>query len=1097
MKVYILIIFLSIFSLTSVFGQCSEDIYLKTQLEIDNFSQDYGCTEIEGDLVIGSSLGLPNNANVSNLEGLQDVVKIEGSLVINQTPNLSSLAGLENLLYVGESLNLNDTGVIDLEGIKNLNHIGLDIQLKYNYQLIDISTFENITSVNGGFTLYLNYNLENLQALKNLNNISGTLAIEGIGKLQNLDGLENLKSLRRLKLRDNRGLKNLLALSNLTELVALDIQGCDSLKNLKGLGNVESLERHLSINYNNSLEDFQGLEKLTSIGVVDIRSVDNLRNFRGLENVENIVGSFLINNNKNLISFQGLESLKSVGSIFTISSNYNLQSLIGLGNLKNIDGRTSIHSNNDLENLEGLENLETVNDFFTISRNENLQNLVGLESLKYLGDNFSISYNDNLKSLKGLENLKSANGYVNIRHNEKLEDLMGLENLETLEGYFFVGNCENLKNLTGLEKLKSTSQLNIRDNENLERIGFESLENVKYGIEIINNDNLVSLDGFENVRDVEVIKIIGNPKLETCCPIINWGTDFQDLVIQNNATNCNSLGAIYSFCLENQIQAQAFHDINSNGIFDASEQFLVRNFNLEPNAFYGYSDEMGINHFYLTDFGDYTISFDDASPLWIIDSIYNNVEVSYQDPTFGDTLIHFPLTSVANIVSQRIDITSSITRCNRETNYWLTYSNTGTVTTSGIIELVPDDLAAFVSSDPPADSTSNGKLYWFYNDLYPTHSEKIHLIYEMPGVEDIGEIINFLVNIRTNEGYAGHKDVLSSELICAYDPNDKLNTPSGYGKENYTLFGDTLEYTVRFQNTGNDTAFNVVIRDELSELLDLRTFQPIASSHNMEAQIDIESRVATFKFNDIYLPDSFVNEPASHGFVKYQILGRAGLNENSDVQNTASIYFDKNPAIVTNTVSNRMVSVLPSLPVISANPFELNFGEISISNPSVPPQILTISNLGDLPLEINAFEFGSAAFNSGELQDLTVEGMSSQDIFIYFEPTEDRDYLSELVLKSNAGDININLSGKAMDLAIIHQAEIQIYPNPNKGKFSIQSWKGNILSYSISNNLGEVISEQKTNENFLQLDLSAQSKGSYFISMKTKDAVIVKRVVVY
>lgn len=486
--------------------------------------------------------------------------------------------------------------------------------------------------------------------------------------------------------------------------------------------------------------------------------------------------------------------------------------------------------------------------------------------------------------------------------------------------------------------------------------------------------------------------------------------------------------------------------------------------------------------------------------MWTIDPLYNNVEIFYQDSTFIDTLVYFPLTSIGSIASQRIDLSSSITRCNRETNYWLTYSNIGTVTTSGVIELIPDDLVAFVSSDPPADSTSNGKLYWFYNDLYPTRSEKIHLIYEMPGVDELGEIIDFAVNIETNEGYAGHKDILSSELICAYDPNDKLNTPSGYEKENYTLFGDTLEYTIRFQNTGNDTAFNVEIRDELSDLLNLSTFQTIASSHDVETQIDIESRVATFKFADIYLADSFVNEPASHGFVKYQILGNSGLNEESKIENTASIYFDENPPIVTNTVNNTMVSVLPALPVLSANPNELDFGEVSLNATNILAQSLTIANLGDLTLEINAFEFENPAFYSNDPQNLTIEGLNSKEILIYFKPTEVGDYQSQLVLKSNAGDLTISLIGKATmatGLATLNQSKIQVYPNPTKGRFVLKSEGASIKFVTIQNSFGEVILSQKVSNESFEADLTTQSKGLYFIAIETDEGIIVNKVIVY
>ena len=254
----------------------------------------------------------------------------------------------------------------------------------------------------------------------------------------------------------------------------------------------------------------------------------------------------------------------------------------------------------------------------------------------------------------------------------------------------------------------------------------------------------------------------------------------------------------------------------------------------------------------------------------------------------------------------------SITRCNQNSNYWLTYSNEGTTINDGQVCLTPSELTTFISADPPVDVTVEGEICWNYENLYPMNSNQIHLVFEMPDFNFIGEQIDFSASIKTNDDQGMDATELSSELVCAYDPNDKQVSPAGQDEEGYTLFGDTLTYTIRFQNTGNDTAFNVVIKDNLSQYLDLKTFKPISSSHPMSTQLDIETGIVEFTFNDIYLPDSFVNEPASHGFIKYEILHNENLDENTDITNEAFIFYDFNPAIVTNTVSNRMVSMIPT-----------------------------------------------------------------------------------------------------------------------------------------------------------------------------------------
>ena len=144
-------------------------------------------------------------------------------------------------------------------------------------------------------------------------------------------------------------------------------------------------------------------------------------------------------------------------------------------------------------------------------------------------------------------------------------------------------------------------------------------------------------------------------------------------------------------------------------------------------------------------------------------------------------------------------------------------------------------------------------------------------------------------------------DTLNQVMVCAYDPNDKMAEEPGIGLPGHIEMGVTsIDYTVRFQNTGNDTAMVVVIRDQLDSQLDWNSFQPLAFSDPVEIYID-ENGLATFTFDNIMLPDSNVNEIASHGFAKYRIKLISGLPAGTVIQNSAEIYFDLNPPVLTNS----------------------------------------------------------------------------------------------------------------------------------------------------------------------------------------------------
>jgi uncharacterized repeat protein (TIGR01451 family) len=146
----------------------------------------------------------------------------------------------------------------------------------------------------------------------------------------------------------------------------------------------------------------------------------------------------------------------------------------------------------------------------------------------------------------------------------------------------------------------------------------------------------------------------------------------------------------------------------------------------------------------------------------------------------------------------------------------------------------------------------------------------------------------------------------ASLVVCipnqgAYDPNDKQAFPQGYGENHYIEAGDLIRYRLRFQNTGTDTAFTVVIRDALSPWLDINTLQPGSASHAFRTSIE-SGRTLVFTFDNIRLPDSTTNLAASQGFVDFAIRVDRNTPLETRIENNAGIYFDFNEPVITNTV---------------------------------------------------------------------------------------------------------------------------------------------------------------------------------------------------
>ncbi|MBK7465413.1 MAG: T9SS type A sorting domain-containing protein [Saprospiraceae bacterium] len=116
-----------------------------------------------------------------------------------------------------------------------------------------------------------------------------------------------------------------------------------------------------------------------------------------------------------------------------------------------------------------------------------------------------------------------------------------------------------------------------------------------------------------------------------------------------------------------------------------------------------------------------------------------------------------------------------------------------------------------------------------------------------------------------------------------------------------------IEYLIRFQNTGTDTAFKVVIRDQLDKNLDWNSFEVLSSSHPYSFTMD-DGGLVTFLFKDILLPDSSINVVASNGYIKYSIKQKDNIALGTVIHNEAAIYFDYNEPVWTNKVSLQLVS---------------------------------------------------------------------------------------------------------------------------------------------------------------------------------------------
>lgn len=221
--------------------------------------------------------------------------------------------------------------------------------------------------------------------------------------------------------------------------------------------------------------------------------------------------------------------------------------------------------------------------------------------------------------------------------------------------------------------------------------------------------------------------------------------------------------------------------------------------------------------------------------------------------------------------------------------------------------IVVEDVVMFSSApfqldagmDMQIDFPANGSTWRLEAEQepgYPGYSPNAVAVEGCGGLDMTG-----LVNIFDFNDEPGFVSVDCQPNVSSYDPNDKQAFPTGYGNANFIETNTEIEYMIRFQNTGTAPAFKVVLLDTLSEYLDPATLQPGSSSHPYRAEL-LEGNVLKFSFDDIILPDSTTNEPASHGFAKFKINQLPDNPKGTVILNRAGIYFDANPVVMTNTV---------------------------------------------------------------------------------------------------------------------------------------------------------------------------------------------------
>ncbi|CAM3388634.1 hypothetical protein FLLO111716_07670 [Flavobacterium longum] len=238
-----------------------------------------------------------------------------------------------------------------------------------------------------------------------------------------------------------------------------------------------------------------------------------------------------------------------------------------------------------------------------------------------------------------------------------------------------------------------------------------------------------------------------------------------------------------------------------------------------------------------------------------------------------------------------------------DATYALTYRNKGNQTLSGTVSFqFQDNILDFVSASVLPDAQTTNQLAWNYAGLLPFETRVIEITLnvnspvETPAV-NIGDELNFSATVNPVDGDETPMDNtfgLKQIVVGSFDPNDKHCMQGEVVST--TQIGNFLHYVINFENTGNFPAENVVIKDLLdADKFDISSLQVLSSSH-VEVPV-LTGNKLEFYFENINLV------PNEYGYVAYKIKTKPTLTAGSVVTNKASIYFDFNVPVVTNTAT--------------------------------------------------------------------------------------------------------------------------------------------------------------------------------------------------
>jgi hypothetical protein len=544
-----------------------------------------------------------------------------------------------------------------------------------------------------------------------------------------------------------------------------------------------------------------------------------------------------------------------------------------------------------------------------------IEQFINLKSL-YCSDNNMV--NINVSALSNLNEFRCENNQLSSLN------VSGCINLI----YLWLENNQltsiDISNLTNLEHLYcGSNQFSSLDVSNLQNLNVLFCENNNItSLDLSQNSNLWALwchnnqieylnikNGYSSLNQPEFI-ILNNPLQYVC--VDSFEIDYvQQHIDMMGLTNTCSVNSYCTFS-----PGGTFYTIQGNSKLDSNVNGCDVNDLSYPNLKLSISDgtNTGLlisNYSIPVQAGSYTItpilenpSYFNISPTSFVANFPTQTSPLNQDFCVTANGVHHDV--------EVIIIPTNPARPGFDANYSIVYKNKGNQVENGAITLGFNDVVLdLVSANPSFSSQATNSLVWNYTNLQPFETRTIDLVFnvnspmETPAV-NIGDQLNYTATITpmiTDEYQFDNSSTLKQIVVGSYDPNDKTCIEgTTVGPD---MIGQYVHYVIRFENTGTYPAENVVVKDMIDlAKFDVNTLIPLHSSHDFVTRI--AGNKVEFIFEGINLPFDDAN---NDGYIALKIKTKPNLVVGGTFSNNASIYFDYNFPIITNTYTTTIAAL--------------------------------------------------------------------------------------------------------------------------------------------------------------------------------------------